>query len=394
MRRISLKREALSCLSVFRTPISRMPSPLMSALRRASVRRSVSGAALSLAVLTATALACLPAVSHADGAAPDGARPDTGSPAYIAEDPALGALIGRDAPSLSFTSLEGQTVDLEGIYGRKPVYLKLWATYCIPCRAQMPGFETLYRTYGDRLSVVAVDIGFGETRQKVAAFVKRTGLTMPVVIDDGRLGNWLGIRATPLHVLIDRNGRIAYAGHQDGPALIAAIDRVIAQPRSAAPRHLPSPDPARVLSMGESVPAFTAGGDQFMLVSDHATRPQALYFSAPWCETYLQDLEPETAKSCRDMRLKAQKSALSGTIAWKAVTARLWTEPGDLPPYQAVLGSGIPLVPDQDGTIFSRFGIRRIPAIALIDKTGHLRAMIDSADPRADSRIAAFARVN
>ena len=348
------------------------------------------------AALVASVLVCLGTrhATYAAGQANASVQPDANSPAYIAEDPALAGLIGKPAPALVYTTLSGKNLDLSQIYGRKPVYLKLWATYCIPCRAQMPGFEAMYKTYGDRLSIVGVDIGFGETPDKVRAFVQRTGLTMPIVMDDGRLGDWLGIRATPLHVLIDRNGRIAYAGHQDGPALLAAIQHVIDMPRDRKTLLLSRPGAALVLKKGDAVPVFASGENGSPLVSNHADKAQALYFTAPWCETYLKDLEPKVAQSCAVMRQRVQTSASTGKLIWKAVAARLWTEPGDMAPYQAELGNRIPLVPDTDGMIFNRFGIRQIPAIALIDRTGHLRQIVDGSDSQAQAKIAAFAKEN
>ena len=53
-------------------------------------------------------------------------------------------------------------------------------------------------------------------------------MRMPVAIDDGSLVSWLQLEATPFHVLIGLDGRIAYAGHKDGPPLDAAIERVFA----------------------------------------------------------------------------------------------------------------------------------------------------------------------
>ncbi len=70
---------------------------------------------------------------------------------------AAGQLVGRPAPNITLRSIHGGTIDIVKNYGHKPVYLKVWATYCIPCRAQMPGFEKIYQRYGTKMQVVAVD---------------------------------------------------------------------------------------------------------------------------------------------------------------------------------------------------------------------------------------------
>jgi thiol-disulfide isomerase/thioredoxin len=50
------------------------------------------------------------------------------------------ALIGSPAPPLVLKTIDGETIDLGGLYGKKAVYLKFWATWCVPCRQQMPHF--------------------------------------------------------------------------------------------------------------------------------------------------------------------------------------------------------------------------------------------------------------
>jgi thiol-disulfide isomerase/thioredoxin len=131
---------------------------------------------------------------------------------YVAEDPTLARLVGTPGPSITLQTIDGKTIDLAKSYGQKPIYLKLWATYCLPCRAQMPGFEKIYETFGDRIQVVSVNAGVGDDADKVRKFVAASKSRMPVAIDDGSLGAWLKMDGTPFHLLIGRDGRIAYAG--------------------------------------------------------------------------------------------------------------------------------------------------------------------------------------
>ena len=169
-----------------------------------------------------------------------------GDSGYVAEDPQLARLVGTPAPSITLRALDGSTIDIVSNYGRKPVYLKLWATYCIPCRAQMPGLERIYDAFGDRMQVVAVNAGVADDAAKVRAFVTKARMRTPVAIDDGSLGAWLKMEATPFHVVIDRDGRIAYAGHQDGPRLDEAIERVLRGGAARAPIEAASLNPERL----------------------------------------------------------------------------------------------------------------------------------------------------
>ena len=107
------------------------------------------------------------------------------------------SLIGKYAPPLTLTTLDGKTIDLARLYGRKPVYLKFWATWCVPCRLQMQHFENVQRTLGGDIEVVAVNAGFNESRDAVRRYRETMGLTMPIVIDDGRLADALHLRISP-----------------------------------------------------------------------------------------------------------------------------------------------------------------------------------------------------
>src|SRR6201985_2907360 len=93
-------------------------------------------------------------------------------PGYIAEDPVLAKLVGKPAPALTLKSIDGKSINLADLYGKRPVYLKLWATYCIPCRVQMPGLKTIYAAHGKEMAIIAVNAGIGDDIGKVKEFVQ------------------------------------------------------------------------------------------------------------------------------------------------------------------------------------------------------------------------------
>src|SRR5689334_17999061 len=133
------------------------------------------------------------------------AQTQTKAPEDVAET-AGAPLIGKYAPSITLKTVDGKLIDLAKIYGKKPVYLKFWATWCVPCRQQMPHFENVERTLGNDIQVIALDAGFNETEQAVLDYRQTMGLTMPIVIDDGRLADALNLRVTPQHIVIGRDG--------------------------------------------------------------------------------------------------------------------------------------------------------------------------------------------
>lgn len=322
------------------------------------------------------------------------AKPSPGDPGFVAEDPRLTRLIGQPGPAIRLQMIDGQKRDLRKLYGSKPVYLKLWATYCIPCRIQMPGFEKIFETYRDRMEVIAVNAGVGDDAAKVKDFAKESGMHMPLAIDDGALGAWIKLRETPLHILIGRDGTVVYAGHQDGPELYAAIKRAIAA-KSHGPVVTTNVADIAALRPGDSVPAIALTGSRGQPVAlkrGRASRPRAILFTSVWCESYLKATEPETVPKCKRARETVDRLATSGGVEWQGIVSHLWTDAKALASYEADKKPRIAMALDTDGVAFRTFGIRRFPAIALIDREGRLVRVIGPDEVDIGGAVAALAR--
>lgn len=320
--------------------------------------------------------------------------PKPGDAAYIAEDPRLTKLVGQPGPAIKLQMVDGTKLDLKTLYGSKPVYLKLWATYCIPCRAQMPGFEKIYETYGNQMNVIAVNAGVGDDADKVKAFAQTFGMHMPLAIDDGALGAWIKLQETPLHIIIGRDGRVLYAGHQDGPPLDAAIENAVSA-KGGGPITTTDVATVAALKPGDLVPTMTlhdSHNRSVELKTGATARPRAILFSSVWCESYLKDTEPQSVPKCKFAREEVDRLAKSSGVEWLGIMSHLWTDPDALAKYEAQKRPGIPIAVDTDGTAFRTFGIRRFPVIALIDKDGRLVRVMGPDENDIARAIAALAR--
>jgi peroxiredoxin len=104
------------------------------------------------------------------------------------------------------TALDGRTYGLESLRG-KIVLLNFWATWCPPCRREMPDMEKLYQRFSSKgLVVLAVS---DEKRQTVEDFLKKQNYTFPVLLDDGRtLNTAFGIEGIPNSFLFNREGKL------------------------------------------------------------------------------------------------------------------------------------------------------------------------------------------
>ena len=113
---------------------------------------------------------------------------------------------GAKTPALQGTDLNAKVWRLQDVRGRA-VLINFWASWCEPCRAEMPSLQELARTHSDTLVVLAVNLK--ESEPTIARFVQRTDLRLPVLRDaDGAIARAWGVSVYPSTVLIDAKGRV------------------------------------------------------------------------------------------------------------------------------------------------------------------------------------------
>lgn len=116
------------------------------------------------------------------------------------------AVIGEDAPNFSFVLADAQGTSLADLTG-KPVVINFWATWCGPCRHEMPDLVALHEENPD-LIVLAVNLQ--EDLERVRPFAEEFAMTMPVILDmDGNIGRAYGVRGLPVTIFINSDRKIA-----------------------------------------------------------------------------------------------------------------------------------------------------------------------------------------
>ncbi|GAB4579430.1 MAG: hypothetical protein Fur0022_21680 [Anaerolineales bacterium] len=111
---------------------------------------------------------------------------------------------GNPAPEFALENLAGEQIALEDFRG-KVVLLNFWATWCGPCRVEMPTLESRHQQYPEKLAVVGID--FDEPKENVAAFVKEFELTFTILLDPGgEIQNAYRVRGYPTTVFLDEDG--------------------------------------------------------------------------------------------------------------------------------------------------------------------------------------------
>lgn len=117
---------------------------------------------------------------------------------------------GESAPDFTLTTLDGKTAKLSDYKGKK-VVLNFWATWCPPCKAEMPHMQNYYEDFADEenVEILAVNLTKGDSADKVEAFVADYGLTFPIPMDEeGIVGDTYQAITIPTSYIIDTSGNI------------------------------------------------------------------------------------------------------------------------------------------------------------------------------------------
>lgn len=109
-------------------------------------------------------------------------------------------------PTIVAATLEGKNIDIKDYKG-KYVFLNFWATWCPPCREEMPSMEVLYKELkGEKFDILAISVG--ESPETVRAFLKTNPYTFPIALDpSGSLGSIFASRGIPTTYIINPEGK-------------------------------------------------------------------------------------------------------------------------------------------------------------------------------------------
>jgi len=133
------------------------------------------------------------------------------------------------ATDFQLTSADGAQIRLSDLRG-KVVLLNFWATWCPPCKAEMPDLNALYRDYGAEHDFVVVGVDVEENGTDVRDFVGRQRIGFPLLLDeDGHVSDSLyAVRSLPTSMIIDRQGYIrdAWIGQIAKEAMLARLKKV------------------------------------------------------------------------------------------------------------------------------------------------------------------------
>lgn len=154
----------------------------------------------------------------------------------VYQDQVGGSLPSEERPQVGFRSPDfvgvdvatGKTVKLADLRG-KPVLLNFWATWCPPCREEMPALDQLSRDFRDKAYVIALGADPGESAELLSNYAKQNNLTGLTILRDatGSAARRYGVRAIPTSFFIDAQGVIRdyKLGAMTYPTMIEGLKR-------------------------------------------------------------------------------------------------------------------------------------------------------------------------
>jgi len=164
------------------------------------------------------------------------AKPGDTAGLPAADDSGMPHLRGKVAPDFTLATLDGKKVSLSDFKGR-PVLVNFWATWCAPCKVEMPWFEEFQKQYAAQgFEILGLTDDADAGNEAIAKVVKKSGVTYPILLTDGKVQKaYGGLDYLPVSFYVDRNGVVVEetAGLGSKDEIEAHIKKAIAS--GAAP---------------------------------------------------------------------------------------------------------------------------------------------------------------
>ncbi len=249
---------------------------------------------------------------------------------------------------------DGESIELESLVGKKPIYLKFWASWCVPCREQMPHLQHTYQEYKDEVEILSVNIWFNESKKMLQATKEEFGLSVPIAIDrSGKLAQEFEFVGTPYHVLIDRDGDVVHQGYEADKDLDRKIEILAAREKADLPKI-----------------ALTPADGKPIDITDRSEDVSVLFFTTTWCDWYLKESRPAMSEAC----ILAQKNMnqvhkLLPETSILGIVSRLWTGEKELQEYVDKYAIKHPIAVDVTNDAFLALNVKNFP-IMIVMKNG------------------------
>jgi len=139
-----------------------------------------------------------------------------------------GLALGTQAPEVRVQTIDGKPVWLSSQFGKGPVLLEFWATWCPNCKALEPQMAAAAKKYHGKIAMVGVAVGVNQSAALVKAYATKHSLPLTVVYDKtGDAADKFDVPATSYIVILNKDGRVIYTGVGSDQDVDAAIRRAL-----------------------------------------------------------------------------------------------------------------------------------------------------------------------
>jgi thiol-disulfide isomerase/thioredoxin len=147
-------------------------------------------------------------------------------PLLAQDDVGLG--VGTVPAAVTLQDLDGNSVVLGKEFGKRPVLVEFWATWCPRCAALLPKLEAAHARYGNRVEFVAVAVAVSQSPPSIKRHLARHPMPFPVLWDaEGRAVRGFAAPTTSYVVVLDASGAVAYTGTGEDQDIEGALRRVV-----------------------------------------------------------------------------------------------------------------------------------------------------------------------
>jgi thiol-disulfide isomerase/thioredoxin len=149
-------------------------------------------------------------------------------PAFAGAQRAIDLPMGSTAPDLTLETLEGKPASLAQYLGKSPLLIEVWATWCESCERLAPRILAAQKKYGDRVRFLGIAVSFNQSPERVRRYIERHAFHLETLYDrKGEVDVVYGVKATSTVIVIDRAGKIVYAGSGGDQDIDAAVRKAL-----------------------------------------------------------------------------------------------------------------------------------------------------------------------
>lgn len=260
----------------------------------------------------------------------------------------------------------GGKISLVADLGKKPIYLKFWASWCLDCRQELPGLEQTYLLYKNKIAIYAVNLNINETTEAIANLQQKNKLTIPILMDNnGSIASNFEFVGTPFHVLIDASGKVVYTTYKDDANLQVQLAGLLKNKTIIA---------QQVISSSTENIEILPKQQGFSLI----------YFSATWCDWYMKDIHPEMSSNCINATTLINDLYQNNPL-WSlhSYVTHLWTGNQDLIEYQKKFAIQYPVRIDQNNQKARYYQVTQYPTLIVFKNGKELKRFSQFEDAKA-----------